>query len=144
VIEFSPDVSHETFGSHQDFGEQLASSVKNNKSCYLKPTEWNLTTFHSFLYQPGFNHPGFQPLGLQMTDVQHHDISLKSPQTLVIPELNALRPTAKRKWIIIFVVPASVGASFEVQKFEDGAKHWEPKMAQYILQLQEEEVWKVI
>jgi hypothetical protein len=110
----------------------------------------NFATLGSFLYLPGFNHPGVQPLlGLQMTDANHHDISLKGLQgaqtacKTTIPELNALRPSAQQQWIIIFVVPAFIGACFGVQKIKDDCKHWESKTAQYILELPEE-VWKAV
>jgi hypothetical protein len=150
IIEFSSDVLHENFGTPQVFGGVLASSVKNNRSCYLKPLNRNFATFDSFLYQPGFDHPGFQPLlGLQMTDALHHDINLKDLQRIrtacqtSIPQLKALRPSAQKKWIIIFVVPETIGATFLAQKIKDESKHWESKTAQYILQVPET-VWKAV
>jgi hypothetical protein len=149
-IEFSSDTSHHAFGPNQEFGGLLASSVKDQKSCYLKPLNQNFATFDSFLYQHGFNHGhnDFQPLlGFQITDASDHPISLSGLTTtqtacrLAIPELKALRPSAQHKWIVVFVVPASMEAAFRVQNIKPESKHWESKIAQYVMGLERKQVW---
>lgn len=151
IIEFSSAVSHQTFGPIQMFTGLLNSSVKDHKSSYLKPLNKNFATFDSFLYQPGLNDSqGVQPLlGIQITDAGIYDIGLRGLQTLQtackpqIPDLNTLRPSAERKWIILFIVPAPMGASFQSQNIKPPSEHWKSKTVQYILELPVEEVWNL-
>ena len=149
-IEFSSKTKHLTFGATQYFTSQLASSITDCTSCYLRPLSPIFPTFDSFLYQCTMSQPGYQPLiGLQITTGRDHPISIKSLTEiqlclkLKIPDLKALRPTVAAKWIILFVVPESMMASFGLQSIT--AKkygHWEQKTAQFVLGLPEEEVMK--
>jgi hypothetical protein len=47
------------------------------------------------------------------------------------------------KWIILFVVPAPMGASFSTQKFKemDRDPDWDSKTAQFVLELDPDLVW---
>jgi hypothetical protein len=92
--------------------------------------------------------PGCQPLiGFQITTTRDHHISVKGLAAIQaclkpkVPELNALRPTTKTKWIILFVVPDDMAASFVKQQFKEAA-HWGLKTTQYVLGLSEREVMR--
>lgn len=149
-IEFSSKTKHLTFGATQYFAGQLASSITDSTSCYLRPLSPIFPTFDSFLYQCTMSQPGYQPLiGLQVTGARDHPISskgLEEIQTCLkpkIPDLKALRPTVAAKWIILFVVPESMMASFVSQSITaKKSGHWEQKTAQFVLGLPEEEVMK--
>ena len=145
-IEFSSSTTHDTFGSDQRFSGHLVSFVKSGQSCYLRPLSPIFPTFDSFLYQHEMFQPGCQPLiGFQITTAREHRISVKGLAAIQaclkdkVPELKALRPTAKAKWIILFVVPDDMAASFVTQQFKDAA-HWGLKTTQYVLGLSEREV----
>jgi hypothetical protein len=149
-IEFSSKTKHLTFGATQHFAGQLASSITDFTSCYLRPLSPIFPTFDSFLYQCTMSQPGYQPLiGLQVTAACDHPINIKGLteiQTSLkykIPVLKALRPTVAAKWIILFVVPEPMMASFVLQSIT-GKKygHWEQKTAQFVLGLSEKEVMK--
>ena len=94
--------------------------------------------------------PGYRSLiPIQVTSGRDHPISVKglaeTQKSLKsrVPELNALQLTsAAGKWIILFVVPETMMASFVAQRFTDSAKYeiWEKKTTQYILGLPTEEV----
>jgi hypothetical protein len=150
-IEFSSRMTHHTFGAGQRFAGQLTSSIAGRKSCYLRPLSPIFPTFDSFLYQHEFSQPSCQPLiGFQITAAHDHPISVKglaAVQTCLtpnIPELKALRPAITAKWIILFVVPEPMMASFVQQRFKDAEKcaHWQQKTTQYVLGLPEEEVMR--
>jgi hypothetical protein len=150
-IEFSSSTLHRNFGPTQIFGGELASSVKIGSSCYLKPESRIFATFDSFLYQHGMSQPGCQPLiGCQITDARAHPMSTKGLASVQkclkskIPELKSLRPTKARRWIILFVVPERMAASFVKQQFKDTktAAHWEDKTTQYVLGLPVAEVMR--
>jgi hypothetical protein len=118
-IGFSSNTTHYTFGSKQFFTGQLASSVNNHQSCYLKPLSCHFATFDSFLYQPEIPQSGCQPLiGFQITTAYEHHISvlglteLQACLTRRVPALKALRPTTAEKLILLFVVPEPMAASF--------------------------------
>jgi hypothetical protein len=150
-IEFSSGTKHSTLGVTQRFAGQLASSISDSSSCYLRPLSPIFLTFDSFLYQCTMSQPGCQPLiGLQVTTADKHPISVKglaAIQTCLtpkIPDLRALRPTTAARWIILFVVPDTMVASFKFQGFKDAKKyaHWKQKTTQYVPGLSEEEVVK--
>jgi hypothetical protein len=146
-IEFSSNTTHYTFGAKQYFTGELASSVNNRKSCYLKPLSHYFATFDSFLYHPEIFLSGCQsPIGIQVTTAYEHRISvlgLKELQACLnpkIPPLEALRPTPAEKLILLFVVPESMAASFRKMQFKGKAAHWGKKIAQFVLELPEPEV----
>ena len=140
------------FGDMECFSGGLALSVKSKTSCYLQPL---FPSFDSFLYQPGNSQSGFSPLiALQVTTAANHASKIKGledVQTSLKPSvsgLKCLRPTTKRKMVILFVVPKKVVSE---KQTIDGAKQgtkkkketlWYKKTAQYILALSEEEVFK--
>ncbi|KIL62834.1 hypothetical protein M378DRAFT_108009 [Amanita muscaria Koide BX008] len=135
-ITFSFDTKHLTFGPIHRFSGQLASFVEKNKSCYLKPLSPVFPTFDSFLYRYGTPQSGCSPLiGLQVTTAAKHAISIKGLEK-VQKSLNRqnthfgpLRPSKSNKWIILFVVPDTMGASFRRQKIKGAEKvgHWNEK-----------------
>ena len=146
-FEFSSSTTHYTFGAKQYFTGELASSVNNHKSCYLKPLSRYFSTFDSFLYQPEIFLSGCQSLiGFQVTTAQEHRISvlgLKNLQACLnpqIPALKALRPTPAEKLILLFVVPEPMAASFRKMQFKGKAAHWGAKITQFVLELPEPEV----
>lgn len=151
-IEFSRGTTHHTFGASQQFAGKLASSVKNAESCYLRPLSPVFPTFNSFLHQHDISQSGCQPLiGFQITTAHEHSISVKGladiqkSLKLQVPELNALRPTAVAKWIVLFVVPEPMAASFVKQPFKDAANdvaHWGLQTTQYVLGLPEQELMR--
>jgi len=133
------------------FQATLKSAVLGGESCYLKPLSTNFGSIDSVLYDPNFIRGGLRPLiGLQMTDAQKHDISVKGLAMIQKslhpkdPSLKSLRPSSTQKWIICFVVPAPMGVSFVKQGFKDpvGKSHWDSKISQHVLELPTEEVWK--
>jgi len=140
-----------SFGGTQHFSGQLATAVNDGKSCYLRPISSVFPSFDSFLYQHGVLRAGYRSLmGLQVTTAKENPISVKglveAQKSLKcrIPELNALRPIKSQKWIILFVVPATMMASFELQRFKDSVKdaHWAEKTSQFVLGLPVQEVFK--
>ena len=148
-IELSSAVVCHTFGSEEVFAGHLATSVRNQESCHLKPLSPIFPTFNSFLYQYTMSQSGYHPfMGIQVTDAASHSVSVQgligAQKSLKrrIPELNDLRPTTAKKWIILFVVPDSMAASFEKQIIKDADKvgDWDSKIAQYVLGLPEQEV----
>jgi hypothetical protein len=146
-IEFSSSTTHYTFGAKQYFTGELASSVNDRKSCYLKPLSRYFATFDSFLYQPEILLSGCQSLiGFQATTTHEHRISvlgLKELQACLNPEipgLEALRPTPAKKLIFLFVVPKPMAASFRKMQFKGKAAHWGEKITQFVLELPEPEV----
>ncbi|KIL61625.1 hypothetical protein M378DRAFT_166758 [Amanita muscaria Koide BX008] len=150
-ITFSSDTKYLTFGPIHRFSGQLASSVEKNKSCYLKPLSPVFPTFDSFLYRYGIPQSGCSPLiGLQVTTAAKHAISIKGlekVQKSLNPQnthLDPLRPSKGNKWIVLFVVPDTRGASFRKQKIKGAEKvgHWNEKTSQYVLTLSEEEVFR--
>ena len=150
-IEFSSTVAYQSFGSEQFFGGYLTKFVKNQQSCYLKPLSPIYPTFDAFLYQHTMTRSEYQPfMGLQVTNAASHPIGIKGLEATQkslkkqIPELNSLRPSTSKKWIILFVVPEPMAVSFQKQLITDAAKvgHWYAKTAQYVLGLPEQEVLK--
>jgi hypothetical protein len=148
-IEFSSAIVHHAFGAGQAFAGHFTTSVRNQESCYLKPLSPIFPTFDSFLYQHEISQPGCQSLiGLQVTAAAAHPISIKGLASIQaclkpqVPELNNLRPTTAAKWIILFVVPDPMAASFVKQVIKDADKvgHWGLKTTQYVLGLPEREV----
>jgi len=148
-IEFSSAVVHQNFGSEQFFGGYLTTFVKNQESCYLKPLSPTYSTFDAFLCQHMITQPGYQPfIGLQVTNAASHSIGIKGLEAIQkslkkqIPELNSLRPSTAKKWIVLFVVPEPMAVSFQKQLITDAAEvgHWYAKTAQYVLGLPEYEV----
>ena len=148
-IELSSAVVCHTFGSEEVFAGHLATSVRNQESCHLKPLSPIFPTFNSFLYQHTMSQSGYHPfMGIQVTDAASHSVSVQgligAQKSLKrrIPELNDLRPTTAKKWIILFVVPDSMATSFEKQIIKDADKvgDWDSKIAQYVLGLPEQEV----
>ncbi len=130
----------------------------------IQPLSPVFPSFDSFLYHPGISQSGFSRLiALQATTAADHAIKIKGledVQTSLKPNVSGmkhLRPTIKRKMIILFVVPDTLGVIFAKQTIE-GAKQaikdtkkgtkkekerlWYRKTAQYILALSEEEVFK--
>jgi hypothetical protein len=110
-----------------------------------------LCNLDSFLYQHGVHHPSFQLLiGFQISDGYKHPLSLKGLRQLQkslkpkVAELKALRPSPRKKTIILFVVPAPMGASFSKQPFKEKAEdlNWDAKTAQFVLELDPDVVWK--
>lgn len=87
-------------------------------------------------------------ISFQVTTANIHPVSVTGLAAIQkclgpeVPELKVLRPTTSAKWIILFIVPEPMSASFVKQGFKDGAKcrHWEMKTTQYILGLPEREV----
>lgn len=148
-IVLSSDLFRKSFGRVQSFAGHLSSSIKDQQSCYLTPLSPILATFDSFLYQHGTTLPGYQPLiGFQISTAREHPISVKGLVVIQrslnrrVPELCALRPTKTAKWIILFVVPEPMAASFVKQPFKDSSQsvHWGLKTAQFVLELPESEV----
>jgi hypothetical protein len=150
-IEFSSGMKYCSFGATQQFSSELATAVNDGKSCYLRPVSPVFPTFDSFLYQHGMLRAGYRSfMGLHVTTGKEHTISVKglpvveAQKTLKrhIPELSALPPITTQKWIILFVVPATMMASFELQRFKDSEKcaHWAEKSAQFVLGLPVEDV----
>jgi hypothetical protein len=50
-----------------------------------------------------------------------------------------LRPSRKRPWMFIFIVPEETEASFTKQPFEEV---WDSKVEQYVLGLSQKDVWE--
>jgi hypothetical protein len=151
-IEFSLATLHKEFGPIQNFEGQLSSSIRDGRSCYLKPIAPNFPSIDAVLYEHGVDRPGLQPLlGLQMTDSPDHGISVKGLKSLQkslkpkVPTLKALRPSKEKKWIFLFVVPKPMDASFVKQHFKDpvGESHWASKTDQYILGLDPDLIWNL-
>jgi len=61
-IEFPSRTKHVTFGATQCFAGQLASSITDCTTCYLRPLPPIFPTFDSFLYQCTIPQPGCQRL----------------------------------------------------------------------------------
>jgi hypothetical protein len=146
-IEFSSTIVHRAFGSEQVFSGHLTTSVRNQEPCYLKPLSAVFPPFDSFLYQPELSQSDCQPLiGLQVTTDAARPISIKDLASIRVclkrQILKHLRPTTGRKWIILFVVPVPMAASFIKQNIKDASKvaHSSSKITQYVLELPEEEV----
>jgi hypothetical protein len=75
-IEFSSMTSYKDFGPNQIFEGQLASSMKEEETCYLRPLSHNFATFNFFLYQRSVVRPGYQPLiSAQVTDTPEHPLA---------------------------------------------------------------------
>ncbi|KAF8330494.1 hypothetical protein F5887DRAFT_1000167 [Amanita rubescens] len=147
-IRFTPNTKQ--FGDMKCFTGELALSVQNKTSCYLQPLSPVFPPFDSFLYQPDISQ--FSPLvALQATTAADHPIKLKGledVQTSLKPKVSGmkdLRPTTKRKMIILFVVPDTLGVPFAKQTIEGAKKGaqtlWYGKTDQYILALSEAEVF---
>jgi hypothetical protein len=144
-IEFSSRTRFCNFGATQHFSGQLATAVNDGESCYLKPVSPVFPTFNSFLYQHGMSRAGYRSLmGLQVTCGKVHPISVKGlvETQKTLKRNSALRPIPTEKWIILFVVPETMTASFELQRFKDSEKdaHWAEKTTQYVLGLPVQEV----
>jgi len=161
-IRFTSDTKR--FGDMKCFSDHLALSVKSETSCYLQPLSPVFPSFDSFLYQPGISRSGFSRLiALQATTAADHTIKIKGledVQASLNPNVSGmkhLRPTIRRKMIILFVVPDTLRMIFAKQTIEgakqaiNGAKKdttreketlWYRKTAQYILALSEKEVFK--
>ena len=149
-IHFTANTNHLIFEDQKNFSDNLASSIASKTSLYLQPQSPVFPSFDSFLYQPGISQPGFSPLiALQVTSTADHPINIKGlgkVQTSLKPKVSGLkdlRPTIKRKMIILFVVPDTLGASFVKQTI--GTKKettiWYKKTAQYVLTVPEKEMF---
>lgn len=150
-IEFSSAISHHAFGAEHVFAGHLTSSIRDKVSCYLKPLSPVFPTFDSFLYQHGRSQSGCQPLiMIQVTTAAAHPISIRGLAKvqaclkMKVPELKNLRPTTATKWIILFVAPDPMVASFVEQIIKDVEKvaHWDTKTTQYVLGLSVREVMR--
>jgi hypothetical protein len=142
------------FSLPQAFEGHLVSSIRDGASSYLQPNSKIFATFDSFLYDPRAGQPGHLPLiGLQITTARKHPINLKGLTKLVeslrrVPELMHLTPSSQSPLIILFIVQKPVGASWQKQDIVENCRvvnspDWDKKMAQYVLELDPEEVWSI-
>ena len=123
---------------------EIARCVAAGESVYLQPMSDNFASLDSIIYQPT------DPLvGMQITNALIHPIKatgLSALQLLLKPKhalLAPLRPTVGKPWILLFVVPTPMEKSFTRQKIEGVAANWNRKMVQYVLGLDEREVFKI-
>ena len=148
-IQFTSDSKR--FGDKKHFSGDLALSVESATPCYLQPLSPVFPSFDSFLYQPRMSESQFSHLiALQVTVVARHGIkskgledlqaSFKDLQTSLKPSiLKLLRPTVNKKMVILFVVPKTLQAIFKKQSIPP---LWDKRTAQYILALEEKDVFK--
>jgi hypothetical protein len=147
----SGGVDRKDFGTIQAFQGELASHIRDHKSCYLRPVSKTFATVDSVIFVPDCPQSEHPPvLFCQMADCLTHHINTSGLENIQrsfsrrIPELKSLRPAAGRKWAILFIVPKPTGSAFTEQNFSDakGARIWGPKVAQYVLELDPVEVWR--
>ena len=105
------------------FFPAIWSRVVNHATSPLSPIFPTPSRTNMEMFQPGC-----QPLiGFRITTARDHRISVKDLAAIQaclkpkIPELKTLRPTTEAKWIILFVVPDDMAASFVKQQFKDAA-----------------------
>ncbi|KAK2459845.1 hypothetical protein APHAL10511_008166 [Amanita phalloides] len=150
-IHFPANTNHLIFDDLKHcFSDRLASSVASKTSLYLRPQSPVFPSFDSFLYQPTISQVGFSPLiALQVTTAADHPINIKGLKEVQmslkpkVSQLKYLRPTTKRRMIILFVVPNTLEANFMKQRIsaKKGETDWYKKTAQYILTIPEKEMF---
>jgi hypothetical protein len=150
-INFSPDISFETFTSMAMFTTLLEKAVLEKKSCYLQPAIPNHASFDSYLYLHDMNQDLGRLFFVQTTGGREHPIAISGcmrAQTALPPKtlLKRFRPSKDHKWDIVFIVPEDTAAPFRQQRFvvpeNTAAKKkknmkdtWVSKTTQYVLRL---------
>ncbi|KAF8622926.1 hypothetical protein AX15_006639 [Amanita polypyramis BW_CC] len=136
-------LEHSVFGPPQELSGKIADHVEARKSVYLQPISENFASLDSIIYQPNE-----LLICLQITNASSHPIKtkgLKALQSLLSPNnefLCPLRPTFKKPWIIVFVVPTPMEKSFLRQSITgDASAIWSKKTVQYVLGLDEHAVF---
>lgn len=119
------------------------NDVWKQGSLYIQPISDNFASLDSIVYQPA------EPLiGIQITDALIHPIKatgLSSFQQLLKPKdtlLAPLRPTIRKPWILLFIVPTPMENSFTRQDITGVAVNWSPKTSQYVLGLNQDSVFR--
>jgi hypothetical protein len=142
-LDLPEGIKHFVFGPSQGLSGKIADCVDARKSAYLQPISDNFASLDSIIYQP--NNP---LIGIQITNVSTHPINtkgLKALQSLLSPKnesLSPLRPTFEKPWIILFVVPKQMEKSFTRQSITGHASATWSKIVQYVLGLDEREVFR--
>ena len=135
---------YSVFGPPQVLSGKIADCADARQIGYFQPISDNFASLDAIIHQPD------GPLiGIQVTNTATHPINtkgLKALQSLLSETndtLSPLRPTPEDPWIILYVVPTPMEASFTKQKIKgDASATWSTKTAQYVLGLDEHEVFR--
>ncbi|KIK03233.1 hypothetical protein K443DRAFT_5495 [Laccaria amethystina LaAM-08-1] len=117
----------------------LKDAFTQQKSLHLVPNEPNFPAVDSILYPPRDS----------LTGIHHNEhpvavVGLKRIQSWLKRRsiLDKLRPSIRKHWPLIFVVPEETATNFKIQKVEgDGSNEWFKKVDQWVLGIKEDTLW---
>jgi len=120
-----------------DFVNELTISVRGDRPLHLVPSIRNFPAVDSIVYDPN------EVLTcIQITVSRQHRILVSGLQRIQRwlkrgTSLGHLRPSKRRPWRFIFIVPSADEASFELQplKGDTDLGEWDGKVHQYVLGL---------
>ena len=130
------------FGPSNRIVGYLHKCIAAKKAGYFRPKSKTFASFDSIVYEPG------KPLtNIQVTQNREHPINPCGPtllQALLRPSetgLKPLCPLVSKPWILLFVVPEPMQTTYKKQNFKPDAAVWRGKMKQYVLGLNEYDVF---
>ncbi len=143
---YSGPIRHITFDETTVINA-ITEAVQNKKSLHLIPVARNFAAADSILYDP--NDPDAVLTCIQVTRNREHPISVSGLQHIqswlkVGSPLKALRPSKKKPWRLLFVVPMGLIFGKQTYKGKDDAEiaEWAGKVHQSVLELKEETIFR--
>jgi hypothetical protein len=133
------------------FFSEITKAVQNQEPLHLVPLSRNFPAVDSILYDPNDRKAVFTCI--QITTSKDHPIAVSGLRRLQSflkrqTSLGCLRPSKRRPWRFLFVVPFGMADHFKLQKLFDDSKDsklgvgdWVEKMEQYVLGLEEKTIF---
>ena len=122
---------------------EINKAVANQTPLHLVPSALNFPVVNSFVYKPGD-----VITCVQVSISPKHPITTKGFEQMqnwlkLNTPLADLRPTTKKPWRLIFIVPSHVASTFTLQVYKDDTATgiWAKKVNQYVLGLEEETIF---
>jgi hypothetical protein len=128
------------------FSGQIQEAITQKKAQHLVPNARNFAAVDSIIYDPK---DSFLTL-IQVTRNVNHPIAvagLGNVQSWLKPKTGSakLRPTKKRPWRLVFLVPSNLESDFKRQPFtgDTDKGEWAGKVDQYVLGLEENLIFRI-
>ena len=124
---------------------EITRAVRDQESLHLVPAARNFPAADSILYDPEDSDAALTCI--QVTSKENHPISVKGLRDiqnwLQGRTLEHIRPTKRRPWRFLFVVPSYVESNFKMQQLDGDTDRgeWAGKVHQYVLGLEEETIF---
>ena len=133
------------------FSSELTKAVQNRERLHLVPLARNFPSIDSILYDP--DDPKAVLTCIQITRNMGHPIAVSGLRLIqnwlkLNTSLSDLRPSEKRPWRFVFVVPSGCVHNFQLQPIVDdsrsgkkGVANWPRKVQQFVLGLEEKSIF---